>query len=371
MGQPTINLDLAGVCDTVLKYAKDIAGQNYAMNLERPLGFLDYITDPSNGSIKAEYVQKGKNRIQTRVEYKQPTKSCEILTGDEARSTGICDEAIESEPKEVTILLEEAVATKPRKFTADRFHAYCQDIPSFMRDYVYSDFRAMREALNDAIGAKVAADAGPKLRHDGSTVAAGAYTDVELLKTINDQSHPLFGNYQEFLLQDFEKMKFNGLPVLIGAGNLQTFLNLSKMACCNSSNISYESAIAAAGAAIYKDWNAGSILGGGNRFLMTAFGISHLLWFNKNVSAMGKPNNDLVRHITVPDPVYPNLKWDLDFKWDECDEVWVMQYSASWDVFNVFQADSFSTDSGATSPSCDDELLGVTGIWGYNATKGV
>ena len=368
MGQPTVNLNLAAVCDTVMIHAKDIAGQNYAMNLERPLGFLDFITDPSNGGIKAEYVQKGKNRIQTRVEYKQPTKSCEILTGDEARTTGICDEAIESEPKEVTILLEEAIATKPRKFTADRFHAYCQDIPSFMRDFIYSDFRAMREALNDAIGAKVAADIGPKLRHDGTIVAAGLYTSVDLLKTINSQSSPLLGNYQEFLLQDYEKMKFNGIPVLIGAGNLQTFMNLADMSCCNATTL-YEAAIAKSGAAIYKDWNAGYTLGGANRFLMTAFGVSHLLWFNKNVSAMGKPNNDLVRHITVPDPVYPNLKWDLDFKWDECDEVWVMQYSASWDTFNVFQADSFSTDSGQTSPSCDDELLGVTGVWGYNAVK--
>lgn len=368
MSQPTVNLDLAGHCDTVLKYAKDYAKSNYAMNLERSLGALDYIIDPSNGGLKAELSQKGKNRIEARIEYKQPAKACQILTGDEARNTGICDEGVEPAPKEVTVTLEQAISTPPLKFGASQFHSICQDIDSFMREYVYSYLRAMREQLNDQIFALIAADAGPKLRHDGSTAAAGAYTDVTLLKTINDQSHPLLGNFQEYVLQDYQKMKFNGLPVLIGAGNLQTFMNLADLSCCNSSNISYESAIAKAGAAIYKDWNAGSTLGGANRFLMTAFGVSHLLWFNKNLG-MGKPNNDLVRHITIPDPVYPRLSWDLDFKWDECDEFWIMQHSAQYDVFNVFQADSFASDSGESSPSCDDELLGVTGIWGYNAVK--
>jgi hypothetical protein len=369
MSQPSVNLDLAGHCDTVLKYAKDYAGSNYAMDLQRPLGALDYIMDPSNGGIKAELTQKGKNRIQARIEYKQPAKACEILTGDEARESSVCDDGIEPAPKEVNINLEEAISTPPLQFPAAQFHSICQDIDSFMREYVYTYLRAMRESLNDQILAKLAADNGPKLRHNGDTVAAGLYTDVELLRTTNGQSYPQFANYQEFLLQDFEKMKFNGLPVLIGAGNLQTFLNVAKMSCCNSNNISYEAAIANAGAAIFKDWNAGSTLSGANRFLMTAFGVSHLLWFNKNVG-MGKPNNDLVRHITIPDPIYPGLKWDLDFKWDECDEVWSMQHSAQWDVFNVFQADSFSTDSGAQSPNCDDDLLGVTGIWGYNAVKG-
>lgn len=368
MGQPNIPLDLAGHCDSVLKHASDYAKQNYAMNLERPLGALDYLLSPANGGIKAELSYKGKNRIQARIEYKQPAKSCQILTGDDARETSICDDGITPAPKEVNVNLEQAISTPPLKFPAAQFHTICQDIDSFMREYVYTYFRAMREKLNDSALALIAADAGPKLRHDGTTVGAGAYTDVNLLRTINGQSHPLFSNYQEYLLQDYEKMKFNGIPVLIGAGNLQTFLNVAEMSCCNSANISFDGSVAKNGAAIYKDWNAGATLNGANRFLMTAFGVSHLLWFNKNRD-MGKPNNDLVRHITVPDPVYPRLSWDLDFKWDECAEEWSIQHSAQWDVFNVFQADSFASDSGEASPSCDDELLGVTGIWGYNATK--
>jgi hypothetical protein len=368
MGQPSVSFDLAGVCEKILTNARNYAGANYAMNLEKKLGTLDFLLDPSNGSIKTELSQKGKNLVRARVTYKQPTKSCQILDGEDAKSTGICDTAIESEEKEVDVLLDDAVATQPRKFTASKFHAICQDIESFQREYLNSDMRALREKLNEKSLAKIAADAGKKYRHDGSEVAAGTYTDVALLHTVNGQSVPLIGNYQEFLLQDYTNMQFVNTPAIIGQGHLQTFLNLANMSCCNSSSISYENAIANSGAAVYLDQTANDQLGAANRFIMAAFGAAHLLWFNKNKD-MGKPNTELVRHIVIPDPVYPRLMWDLDFKWDECDEVWVYQMSASFDIFNVFQADSFSTDSGQASPSCDDPLLGVTGIWGYRATK--
>jgi hypothetical protein len=58
--------------------------------------------------------------------------------------------------------------------------------------------------------------------------------------------------------------------------------------------------------------------------------------------------------------------WDLDFKWDECNKVWIYAYSAYFDTFPVFQVDSFKTD--VASPGDDDVLAGVTGIWGYNFT---
>ena len=61
--------------------------------------------------------------------------------------------------------------------------------------------------------------------------------------------------------------------------------------------------------------------------------------------------SDLIKHITIQDPVYPQLKWDMDFKWDECAKTWTYMYSAYFDVFNVFQSDSFKIDN--PSPACD------------------
>jgi hypothetical protein len=67
--------------------------------------------------------------------------------------------------------------------------------------------------------------------------------------------------------------------------------------------------------------------------------------------------------------MFPQITWDLDFKWDPCNtlgKVWLYQLKAYYDVFNIFQADSFNDDS--TSPEEADELTGVTGIWGYRDT---
>jgi hypothetical protein len=367
MAKYDFTVALAGLCESILRSAKDLAGQNYAMNLGRQLGALDFILSPDNGGIKASYVNKGSKLVESRITYKRRTKPCEILTGTQAKETGICDTAYESEEKEVTVTLDDRIATQPRKFTNEKMMRICQDTQPFIQEFLNSDMRALREKLDEVLLSRMAVDIGVKNRQDGTTVAADTYTDVQLLGTVNAQPYPLMGNYQASLIQDYYNMQFNGVPALIGQGNLQTFLSLANMSCCNSSNISYEASKAAAGAAVFLDQAANSILGA-NRFIMASFGSSHLLWFNKNNSI--NINTETNKHIVIPDPVYPRLSWDLDFKWDECDEVWIYQISAFYDTFNVFQADSFATASGgAVSPDCTDELYGVTGLWGYRATS--
>jgi len=367
MGKYDFSVALAGLCESILRSAKDLAGRNYAMNLGRQTGGLDFILSPDNGGIKASYVNKGSKLVESRITYKRRTKPCEILTGTQAKETGLCDTAYESDEKEVTVSVNERIATNPRKFTNERMMRICQDTQAFINEFLTSDMRALREKLDELIIAAMAVDIGVKVRQDGTSDAADVYTDVQLLGTVNAQPYPLMGNYQAKLIQDYYNMQFTGLPALIGQGNLQTFLGLANMSCCNSTNISYESSKAAAGAAVFLDQAANSVLGA-NRFIMAAFGASHLLWFNENSNI--DINTATNKHIVVPDPVYPRLSWDLDFKWDECDKVWIYQISAFYDTFNVFQADSFATSSGgAVSPDCNDELLGVTGLWGYRATS--
>jgi hypothetical protein len=359
------NFNLGGTCEKIIKNAEDLAGKNYAFLLGRKTGALDYILSPDNGGLKAEYVQKADKLVRARVFYKQRTKPCEILTGTAAKETGICDTPYEAEQKEFDVVLDDRLATPPRAFTNDKMMQICQDTDSFVKEFLTSDMRALREKLDEIILARLAADRGVKIRQDGTQALAATWNTVNLLGTVNAQPYPLMGNYQAQLIQDYSNMQFNGVPAIIGQGNLQTFMGLANMACCNSSNISYDSSVAAAGAAWFLDQAANNVLGA-NRFIMAAFGAEHLLWFNKNRSI--NINTPTHQHIVVPDPVYPRLSWDLDFKWDECNEVWLYQISAFYDTFNVFRADSFSTNSGGPiSPDCTDELYGVTGIWGYAA----
>jgi hypothetical protein len=84
--------------------------------------------------------------------------------------------------------------------------------------------------------------------------------------------------------------------------------------------------------------------------------------------AKGGPFWYLEAHTVVTDPENPALKWNLDFKWDCTTERWKYMYSLHWTLFNIFQSDSFGTDTG--TPDCGDELFGMTGVYGYQVTVG-
>lgn len=361
------NFSLADVCPQILVSAENFAGSNYAMNLSKSLGTLDFITDSRNmGGIKAEYSQNGSKIIRAKVTYKQRTLPCEVQDGEDAKDVSICDTAVEDNTLSVDVQVDDAIATTPRKFTATNMVQICQDMDSFVREYINSDLRAAREKLNNKILSKIAVNIGVNKRQNGTDTAADTYTDLTVTGTANGQKIPLAGNFNEALM-DYQNNLFGGIPAFIGQGNLQTFYNLMGYACCNSSVISYEEALAKANSAFYLDQSATAVLGpndgsGDTRGLMLAYGASHLLWFNKNAGI--NIQSPTIAHIVIPDPVYPNLSWNMNFKWDECDEVWVYNFSTAFDVFNVFQSDSFKQND--PTPACDDELFGVTGIWGYN-----
>jgi hypothetical protein len=60
------------------------------------------------------------------------------------------------------------------------------------------------------------------------------------------------------------------------------------------------------------------------------------------------------------------LKWDFDFKWDECDKVWIYTLSADYDLFTIPSDASGSDD--LSSPIVENDLVGMTGIFRYRAT---
>lgn len=358
------NFSLADVCPQILRATEDLAKSNYSMNLQKSLGTLDYLLSPQNGGIKATYSQDGPKIIRAKFTYKQRTLPCEVQDGEDAKDVTICDTASESAVKSVDVQVDDAIATTPRKFTNTNMVQICENMESFVKEYLDSDLRAAREKLNNKCLSKIATNIGVNKHQDGTTTAADTYKDVTITGTQNGQKVPYTGSYNECLM-DYSNNQFSGIPAFIGQGNLQTYYTLAGLACCNSVT-PYADALSRSGAAFFLDQSATSVLGpndgsGDSRAIMAAFGMSHLLWFNENTNI--NINSPVVAHIVVPDPVYPALKWDMNFKWDECDKVWIYNFSTNFDIFNVYQSDSFKQND--PTPACDDELYGVTGIWGY------
>lgn len=359
-----LGVDLAGSCQTILAYMGDLAKSNYPFLLGRKTGALDFLTNPMNGSVKMDLnnTQMGKKYVKTKVHYKVRTKACEILTDSSVGD--VCDTAAEPVENSVEVEITKRVGTSPKKFTNSQMINICQNTQAFVREYMLSDMRALREKVDEVTLSLLDAGAGINYEFDGTTTAAGSSKVLQILgtdSTIGTQV-PLYANFNQMLL-DYQNNQLQGTPHIIGQGNLQAFYSLKGFSCCNADGVAYDSAIAS-GAAFYLDQAANAQLGS-NETLVIAPNVAHLLWFNENRNI--DINTPLVQHIVVPDPVYPGLAWDMDFKWDECAKAWIYQLSAHYDIFNAIQADAFGS-ADETSPICEDDLLGMTGIFKYQFT---
>lgn len=367
-----IRLNVVGACERIIAEASRLAGQNYAFNLQRKTGALDFITSPENGGVDAKLIsyQNGRKLAKLHLYYDQRTKPCEINYTDS--DSTVCDDGSTPVRKETDITISNWLSTPVRQYSNDDMAALCNDTETFMRERGFNDLRAAREVLSERILADLDNAIGVNKEHDGSTTAAGQYKDLQLIYTSNGQPTPQPGNFAIMTL-DYENNQLMGTPAVIGQGNFDLFAKLHKMSCCNSAT-PYGEANVLDEVRYYKDQAANNVLGA-NKLIMATYGAMHLLTFNenRNIAATGVNSPDRF-NIVVPDPAGYPFDWNLDFYFDNCTKTWKWMYSILWGTFNVFQADSFSADGESTSPDaspdCNDELDGMTGVFGYHATAG-
>lgn len=370
--------NIVGACEYIRREAEDLAGKNYAGNLGRENGALDFITSRDNGGVDEQLIAKpgdGSKLAQLRVLYDQRTRPCQAST---SLNTNVCnDTGITPVRKQFFKSIGKKISSQVRSFTNDQLVIICKGSKEFIQSWLLNDLRATKERWNEVILAELNAMVGKQYHWDNTETASGSYYNLQLLYAQNGQDLPQAANYLT-IEQDFKNMQLSGVPALIGNGYLDRFIRLNQMACCNQST-PYADAIRTTGAAYFYDHAANDILGN-NKFLAIPFGIVHLLTFNQNKNieeVMNGGNLGTEIHITVPDPEgltrFSNGKrhpilWNFDMKWDCTTLSWKYMWSVHWDMFNVYQADSFATDTG--TPDCTDDLIGMTGVFGYQATRG-
>lgn len=359
-----INIDIVGACERIVAEAETLAGENYAYNLRRKTGALDFITSPENGGVEKSLIsyQSGRKLAKLHIFYDQRTKPCQII--DDCDSN-VCDPGTTPARLETDVTISNCLKTPVREYSNDDMAALCKDTATFMRQRGLSDLRAAHERWSEKILAVLGAGIGANNEWDGTDTAAGSYKNIQLLATDGGQRIPLTGNWAE-VLADYANNQFTGVPAVIGQGNLDMFYRLQEMACCNSAT-PYGEENVNSDARFYLDQAANTVLGA-NRFILAAFRAIHLLTFNENANINISTPTEV--HTVVPDPFGYPFSWNLDFYFDNCTKTWKSQYSILWGTFSPFQDDSFSGlgDSPDTSPDCADELEGVTGLWGYTAT---
>lgn len=355
-----------GACDAVRREVTALAGANAPFNLGRVTGALDFVTDPANGSIETSIISSSDAVVKrARVLYDQRTRPCQVSTDP---NTNICnDTTITTSRKEFFADIDKKISSPARYWSVEDMAVLCDPGKAqFIRDRLANDLRATRERFDEILLAEFNARVGKRYGWDGATTAAGSYANLQLLDNNStgspDQDIPLPGNYVNILM-DFNNMQLSGVPAVIGQGYFDKYMRLQNMSCCNATT-PYGEAIAGAGAAYYFDQAANQVLGN-NKIVVIAPGVMHLLMYN--VNNIININTDLEAHTVIQDPVNPALHWNLDFKWDCTVNRWKYMYSLHWTLFNVYQTDSFGTDTG--TPDCGDELYGMNGIWGYQITR--
>src|SRR5690606_19827636 len=106
------------------------------------------------------------------------------------------------------------------------------------------------------------------------------YKSINLLATdTNGQPIPLPGNWSNILL-DWQNNQMEGVPAIIGQGNIEQYAKLHQMSCCNATTPYGEAAING-DARFYLTQNGNQVFDT-NNVIVTAFGIHHFLTFNEN-----------------------------------------------------------------------------------------
>jgi hypothetical protein len=364
------NLDIVGACQNIQREAAALAGTNYAFNLKKQTGALDFVTSgigQANASVEDVTYQAKKKIVKLDVLYDQRTKECQI--SDNCDIT-VCDEGSTPVRKETQFVLDKCIKTPIREYTNDDMVGLCMDTQTFIQRRAGSDLRAAKEFLSTRILAEMIGFIGTNDEWDGTTTAAGQFKQIQLIKNNIDsqgQRGPLPGNWAELML-DYTNNQLGGKPAAIGQGNLSMFFKLHGYSCCNATTPYGEAAISD-DAAYYLDQSANAVLGP-NKFVLVAPGILRLFTFqeNRNIDI----RDDSVVHMVIPDPDGYPIDWNMDAYWDHCTKTWKVMFSNYWGLFNVYQADSFGAagegDSPDASPDCADPLDGMLGVFGYEAT---
>lgn len=359
------NYNIVGACQFIRKEAAELAGINYAFNLQRKTGMLDWLTSPENGGVNANYIESNGKLHKLEVFYDQRVKECQIT--DDCFAS-VCDDGTTPARKRFEFTLDNCIGTPVREYTVNDMEVLCKDTRTFMQEYMAQDQRAGREHLSKVMLAEVNNMVGINRYWNGPPYgAAGSSKTVDLIDSSGNQKLPLPGNFAEVML-DYANNQLNGQPAFIGQGNFELFWKLQEWSCCNSATPYGEANIEGEGR-FYLDQAANEVLGT-NDILMVAPGAVKSVFFTENslVERMGT-NTAQNQSIVIRDFAGYPFDWNFDFYWDICDKKWKSRMSLAWGVFNVFQADSFSNNSETEgSPDCTDELDGLTGVFSLSIT---
>lgn len=331
-----------GICEDIQESLINLMGNNSPSLKRTPVGYLQAVKSASNmaGVRQMPIPSDGKKR------------KVRIVFDQRATDTGItdsigssCDGDVVDTPFETDFEVEQEVSSPGIIFSEDEMRKLCQTDKSWIAQRLNARFDAMAVYINKKLITLQNSTFG-KFKDGTSTVHS------RQLLVAATKSAFYYGENQ--ILNDFTDISATGRPILIGNGKLRDYTRIQSKGCCNASGID----LGMAGEFdYYQDQHVGTILGNADDFIGLAPGNVQFASWNKYVGSYEKLWDSVIK-TTMMDP-YTGLVYDLTWKYDDCEENWILKLSLHYDLFflpsNAFNA--------------SDPLTGVNYTLHYRATE--
>jgi hypothetical protein len=310
-----------GICKNIQTSLNALMGPNAPQNKRTPVGYLQAITSPTNTAGLSVIPIDSKNGKKHKVDIRYAQRGTE----DDIQFTynNGCTPDISKQPYEETVEITDVISLKGLTFSEDEMRKLCEPDQTWIAEQINAHLDPFMRALNKKLITKQFANFGNFA--DGTNTVKSR----QLLNVIaaNNKVPNIFGENQIF--NDFEDIDFNGRPIIIGAGKLRDYVRLSDIGCCNNSGVDNSQG---GDFDYFNDRFVGGIAGNADDFIALAPGNVQLLTYNKYKGAYVKNNNGNFAKTTIIDP-FTGLELDMRWKYNDCDETWILTFSLWYNMF--------------------------------------
>lgn len=332
-----------GICANIQTSLNDLMGVNSPEAKRTPVGYLQAITSPTNtAGLNVIPIDPGTGKKKkVTVEYAQRGLESDV---QDTYNNG-CNRDISKEPISEDVEITEVLSLKGLTFSEDEMRKLCEPDQTWIARQINAHLDPFMVSLNKKLITMQSLNFG--------NFADGTNTVKSRQLLVNSDKSPFYYGENQ-ILNDFEDIDATGRPMLIGSGKLRDYTRLVNIGCCNAQGIDNGQA---GDFDFYNDRHVGNILGDPDNFIGLMPGNVQLLTWNKYKGAYRKANNGNYAKTTIIDPL-TGIELDMRWKYDDCDEVWILTFSLWYNLWFL------PTDAFAAT----DALEGVNYSLNYKAT---
>lgn len=286
------------------------AGENGNPNLNRQkTGFIDALVSPENtaGMEVDSLLDKGDGKInRVQLKYLKP----DAVADSTSTITDLCDETgvehayVYDEPE-----LTEEVASSVTLVTEAQIRTLCESGQEFWQKILFGKFNSLMRTMNATLIPQFVLGAGDFWNGD---VGPNSYA---FLNNDTGMVQPDL-NGEVDMMTDIENTGMTGRPIIVGGGNIDKYVKLSKYGCCNSGGL--DNAMTA-DFDFYRDQFMDGILSNAsenNMFFAFAPRSAQLLTKPYNKGQFAKVGSDFTFG-TLTDP-RTGIEYDFELFYDKC-----------------------------------------------------